>query len=165
MANTSQFFSPSAADIELLYTDPVMVCFDNAGTKTTYLTREKYTWDSKTSTQVSLAVEYSLDGSTWSATVPTGTVSLGSCSVATTLYDKNEQLVNSGTTPVVLAGNTYHAISFIVLEGSATVDVNGVNFVAPQGYSQTWEADSLLAYDVTITATLATDKIIINTIN
>ena len=164
MANTAQFFAASPNDIELLYTDPIMVCFDNAGAKTSYLVREKYTWDSKTSTQTTVGVEYSANGSTWSITVPTGTQSLGACTVASVEYNINEQFVNSGVTPLVSAAATYHSVSVVILQGSATISVGGVSFVAPQGYSQTWEADNLLTNSITVTATLATDVVIVNTI-
>jgi hypothetical protein len=77
-----QLCDPSGKDEELIFTSAVSICVDNAGVKTPWLTRERIVWDSITYSEITRVTEYSADGITWSTTAPTGTISLGSCEVA-----------------------------------------------------------------------------------
>lgn len=151
-------------DKEIVYTAPTKfhIATDN------FYSREKIIYDSETQTEVSRVTEYSTDGVLFTTTPPIGVPVIGWYvvpSVAPTLYNNNETIVNTGITPIVLAATTYHSVSVAILTGSATIDNNGVSFVAPVGYSNTWEGSSLLANLITITATNLTDVIIVNTIN
>ena len=151
-------------DKEIVYTAPTKfhIATDN------FYSREKIIYDSETQTEVSRVTEYSTDGVLFTTTPPIGVPVIGWYvvpPVTPTLYNNNETIVNTGITPIVLTAATYHSVSVAILTGSATIDNNGVSFVAPVGYSNTWEGSSLLANLITITATNLTDVIIVNTIN
>ena len=96
---------------------------------------------------------------------PVGVVTAGACSIAVVNYDNNETQVNVGVTPIILLPATYHSVSVAIITGSATIDNNGVSFVAPAGYTTSWEASTLLTNQITITATSALDVFVVDTIN
>jgi len=133
-----------------------------------YYSREVVVYNSETQAEVSRTTEYSTDGVAWTATAPVGVPVIGwyvAPAVAPTTYDTNLTQVNAGLTPIALAGGTYHSVSVAILSGSATIDNNGVSFVAPAGYSNSWEADTLLVNPITITAIGATDVFVVDTVN
>ena len=151
-------------DAELVYTP---VTKFHIGT-VDYYSREVIVYDSETQVEVSRTTEYSADGVAWTATAPVGVPVIGwyvAPAVAPTTYDTNLTQVNAGLTPIALAAATYHSVSVVILSGSATIDNNGVSFVAPAGYSNSWEADTLLVNPITITALGATDVFVVDTVN
>lgn len=77
----------------------------------------------------------------------------------------NNNITYTPTSVFTLAANTYHSVSIAILSGSATINVNGVSFVAPVGYSNSWEASTTLSNSITVTPTSPTDLIVINTIS
>jgi len=81
------------------------------------------------------------------------------------IYNNNVTQVNAGLTPIVLNANTYNSVSISILSGSATIDNDGVPFVALAGYSKSWSASTLLTNVITVTATSVSDLIVIDTIN
>ena len=78
-------------DIELIYTAATKVNNSTAN----FYSREKIEWDSETQTEISRTLEYSTDGSSWSATVPSGTLVIGWMAVDTTtdLLDKLDDVI------------------------------------------------------------------------
>lgn len=123
-------------DKELVYTTPTKF---HIGTDNFY-SREKVVYDSETQTEVSRVTEYSTDGVAFTTTAPVGTPLIGwyiAPIIAPTAYDTNETQIATNNV-VTLAANTYHSVSVVVLSGSVTIDVNGVNFAAPTGYSNVW---------------------------
>jgi predicted nucleic acid-binding Zn-ribbon protein len=69
-------------DYELIITSPTVNCATDGATKVSFYTREKIVWDSEAGTQISKVVEYSLDGEDFTATKPTGTITIGACVTA-----------------------------------------------------------------------------------
>lgn len=74
-------------DHELIITAPTVNCATDGANKVSFYTREKIVWDSETGTQVSRAVEYSLDGEDFTASKPAGTVSVGACVLSGDITD------------------------------------------------------------------------------
>jgi DNA repair ATPase RecN len=74
-------------DHELIITAPTINCATDGANKVSFYTREKIVWDSEAGTQVSRAVEYSLDGEDFTASKPAGTVSVGACVLSGDITD------------------------------------------------------------------------------
>jgi len=74
-------------DHELIITAPTVNCATDGANKVSFYTREKIVWDSEAGTQVSRAVEYSLDGEDFTASKPTGAVSIGACVLSGDITD------------------------------------------------------------------------------
>lgn len=70
------------AEQEIEFTDAIPICVDNAdGTFSTWYTREVVIWDQVNFSIISRTTEYSSNGISWSSTAPSGTFTLGACSV------------------------------------------------------------------------------------
>jgi hypothetical protein len=57
----------------------VEYCRDNSGVKTKVLSRQYVIFDSKNNAKISEITEWSVDGVTWSTTLPSGTLTIGDC--------------------------------------------------------------------------------------
>jgi hypothetical protein len=75
-ANTTLTSILDEENKSLVYSSSTNICVDGVN----HLVRVKSIWDNETGTSVTDTVEFSIDGSTWTSTVPTGTISLGFCS-------------------------------------------------------------------------------------
>lgn len=146
-------------DKELVYTSAVKA---NNGTDNFY-TREVVVYDSETATEVSRSTEYSLDGNTWSTTVPSGTITIGRATVAPTVYNTEE--IFDLTASQTFNANTYHSLSFVILEGTADVTVGTTTVTnLPKTFSDKYEADTLLTNLITIVPA-ASSRVIVTTIS
>lgn len=150
-------------DKELIVTTPQIACIDGT---TSVFVRTQFVYDSETATLVSEIPQYSTDGILgWTSTAPAGTIVLGACSLAApTTYNTNSTQIATNNV-ITLTATTYHSVSVAVLSGGVTIDVNGVSFTAPAGYSNSWEADTLLTNAITVTSASAGDVAIVDTIN
>lgn len=148
-------------DKELVYTPAVKA---NNGTINFY-TREVVVYDSETATEVSRSTEYSTDGNTWSATAPAGTIVIGwMTAAAPTQYNTEEITEIPASGSVTFTAGTYHAIAYTILAGTADVTVGGITVATlPTSFSDRYEADALLANDVTI-VTSGSGRVIVSTI-
>ena len=82
----------------LVYSGNDLICVDNAGVKTKFITRSKFIWDNENGTLISETKEFSSNGSTWTSTAPTGTISLGECTVAAACKEnKTYQILGTRT--------------------------------------------------------------------
>jgi surface protein len=101
-------------DHELIITAPTVNCATDGANKVSFYTREKIVWDSETGTQVSRAVEYSLDGEDFTASKPAGNVSIGACVLSGDITDTlvEFQVEDCDGNPV---GNPMDALPTIVL--------------------------------------------------
>lgn len=86
------------ANQQLLFTDASEICVDNSGTKEGWLVRERIVWDITSFVVVSRVTEYSKDGTTWSETAPTGTISIGACQ--TPILDADYELIYTQTVSI-----------------------------------------------------------------
>jgi hypothetical protein len=57
----------------------VEYCRDNSGVKTKVLSRQYVIFDSKNNAKISEITEWSIDGYTWSTTLPSGLLTIGDC--------------------------------------------------------------------------------------
>lgn len=83
---------------------------------------------------------------------------------STTEYNNNSAQVSTENVPIVLAANSYHSVSIVVLNATATITIDGVSFSVSQGYSNTWEASTLLANEISV-VTPTSGAVIVTTIN
>lgn len=74
-ANTTLEAILAEQNKSLVYTTSTAICVDGV----TQMTRVKTIWDNEANIAVSETAEFSLDGVTWTTTVPTGTITIGSC--------------------------------------------------------------------------------------
>lgn len=74
----------SAMELDNLYSAASLVCVDNVGVKTQQFIRQRQIADNLTGLITSTTTEYSTDGSAWSVTVPTGTITAGVCPIVIT---------------------------------------------------------------------------------
>jgi hypothetical protein len=88
----------------LVYSGNDTICVDNAGVKTKFITRSKFIWDNETGTLVSEIKEFSSDGTTWTSTAPTGTISLGEC-VVVDACKENKTYQIKGIKTITFAAN------------------------------------------------------------
>jgi hypothetical protein len=63
----------------LLVTAPILNCVDNGGVKSNVYVRQSIVWDIEASVELSNVTQYSTDGVNFTATAPTGTITLGAC--------------------------------------------------------------------------------------
>lgn len=146
-------------DKELVYSSAVKA---NNGTIDFY-TREVVVYDSETGTEVSRATEYSLNGNTWSTTAPSGTIVIGWRSAPAAVTYNTEEIFNV-TAAQTFAANTYHSLSFVIVEGTADVTVWTTTITGlPKTFSDKYEADQLLANLITITPA-ASSRVIVSTV-
>ena len=68
-------------ELDLIYTNAIPVCFDNAGVNTQYYTRTRAVFNNETNVENSV-VQYSSNGSAWSAVTPAGVPTVGLCAIA-----------------------------------------------------------------------------------
>ncbi|MBK8391831.1 MAG: hypothetical protein IPL23_22245 [Saprospiraceae bacterium] len=68
-------------ELDLIYTNAIPVCFDNAGGNTQYYTRTRAVFNNETNVENSV-VQYSSNGSAWSAVTPAGVPTVGLCAIA-----------------------------------------------------------------------------------
>lgn len=61
---------PSQNEIDVQASTPVLVCFDDSGTRTEAYVRELTTIDNATGSVISSETQYSADGINWSVTPP-----------------------------------------------------------------------------------------------
>lgn len=113
-----------------------------------------------TSGQLTTTQDYTLAGAAYTVV---GTVS--KCENTPVEYNNIDIFPLSDANTHIVAADTTHSVSIAVLSGSATITINGKSFVAPEGYSNTWEATTLLDKSITVTTTLSTDLVIIDTIS
>ena len=74
-ANTTLEAILAEQNKSLVYTTSTAICVDGV----TQMTRVKTIWDNEANVAISETAEFSLDGVTWTTTVPTGTITIGSC--------------------------------------------------------------------------------------
>lgn len=72
-----------AADVEndLVYSNALEICVEDGGLRTTWFIRQSEIWDNVAGTSIPQNTEYSIDGNTWTTTVPTGAITAGACSI------------------------------------------------------------------------------------
>lgn len=81
------------------------------------------------------------------------------------LYNTNEMFVISDTNTLTLSANTYHAVSFVIISGTADITESGTLFSsAPQGYSGEALAVTLLTGGFTFTGLSVGTKIVVRTV-
>lgn len=66
-------------EVDLVYTAPVQVCYDNVGVLTQYAVRERIEYNNTTLTEVTRVTEYSSDGAAWTTVAPVGVATVGAC--------------------------------------------------------------------------------------
>lgn len=72
------------------------VCVTDAGVQTTWMVRSSQTVDNTTGLVTGTVTEYSTDGASWSATVPTGTITAGACQVSYVIERVDLCAINAG---------------------------------------------------------------------
>jgi hypothetical protein len=129
----------------LVYSGNDLVCADNAGVKTTFITRTKFIWDNETGALVSETKEFSSDASTWTTTVPTGTLSLGQC-VASAACKENKTYQIKGIKTITFDPNKIYGYKAGVwnasnpmtpLTGKASLE-EGAGVVAEYGFGDSF---------------------------
>lgn len=85
-ANTTLEAILAEQNKSLVYSSPQELCVDGVNT----LVRVKSIWNNETGNSVSDTPEFSTDGSTWTSTIPTGSISLGFCSNVKTTFQTQD---------------------------------------------------------------------------
>ena len=143
---------------EIEYTSPTKL---NNETDNFY-SRQVIVLNTETNTIISTVVEYSTDGHTWTATVPSGTLTIGW--VDKPLANKIIELVGVGTAVTTVIPATAKSISIRRKSGNPVVS-DGIN--PPYTLSQANEtvswSNSNMSNTVTVTVTSIIDKVVIVT--
>jgi len=133
---------PSQNEIDAQTSAPVLVCFDDSGTRTEAYVRELTTIDNATGSVISSETQYSADGINWSVTPPSGTPTIGGCRETKVLaverfyyntglsipasyaaYWEGDTLANKMSNPALDATNVYIHTSLAVIAGGSTNDI------------------------------------------
>lgn len=133
---------PSQNEIDAQTSAPVLVCFDDSGTRTEAYVRELTTIDNATGSVISSETQYSADGINWSVAPPAGTPTIGGCRGTKVLaverfyyntglsipashaaYWEGDTLANKMSNPALDATNVYIHTSLAVIAGSGTNDI------------------------------------------
>jgi predicted nucleic acid-binding Zn-ribbon protein len=142
---------------------------------TNYYSREVVTYDNETDAELTRTTEYSTDGVVWTTTAPSGTALIGwyEAPIVSNSYNDEEHFAVQGTAApapydandnegdtATFAGGTYHTISILVENGTASVEINGYKVFHKKGYSRFYEATEYYDNDIIVTA--ETDDAVIN---
>lgn len=130
---------PSQNEIDAQTSAPVLVCFDDSGTRTEAFARKIATIDNATGSIISSVKQYTTDGINWSVTPPAGTPTIGGCRGTKVLaverfyyntglpipashvaYWGGDTLANSYSDPALDATNVYMHTSIAIITGSGT---------------------------------------------
>lgn len=130
-------------EIDVVYSTSSVICVTNVGVSTPWFVRQRNLVNNSTGNITSTITEYSLDGSTWTAVIPTGTIVAGDCPCTQTnpLIDSTFARQTGVGTQTIAAGA--RSVTVTVVSGTPTLSISGagaINLVA--GLTQTWSVDN-----------------------
>jgi hypothetical protein len=105
-------------ELDVVYSDTGVVCFDDNGVLTQYFTRQQSIVNNQTASQT-VITEYSLDGSTWTTIPPVGIPTPGEC------FRKELDVVYSDTVDVCVTDPTGIRTSYLIRQKSTVDNTDG----------------------------------------